>query len=42
MNNMTIGIGAIKPWILHTDWGFGGVHDDPTPQFEKKTVEIHA
>lgn len=38
---MTVGIGPIKPWILHTHWAFNGVHDDPTPQFERTTVEIH-
>lgn len=40
MNNMTIGIGPVKPWILHPGWAFGGVHDDPTPEFERKTVDI--
>ncbi|KAJ9517460.1 hypothetical protein QJQ45_024918 [Haematococcus lacustris] len=41
LNKMTIGFGAIKPWILHTEWAFSGLHDDPTTQFEERTVEIH-
>jgi hypothetical protein len=40
MNNMTLGIGPIRPWTLHTFWNFAGVHNDPTPQFSRKTVEI--
>ncbi|GFH21899.1 NADH:ubiquinone oxidoreductase 22 kDa subunit [Haematococcus lacustris] len=42
LNKMTIGFGAIKPWILHTEWAFSGLHDDPTTQFEERTVEIHS
>ncbi|KAF5829110.1 NADH:ubiquinone oxidoreductase 22 kDa subunit [Dunaliella salina] len=39
-NNMTIGIGPVKPWVLHSEWAFNGVHDDPTPQFKEPTTEI--
>ncbi len=37
---MTVGIGPIKPWILHSDWAFNGVHDIKDKQFDKPTVEI--
>lgn len=39
-NDMTIGIGPIKPWCLHSEWAFNGVHDDPTPQFKEPMNEI--
>lgn len=40
MNNMTVGIGPVKPWILHSNWAFGGVHDTTETQFSKPTVDI--
>ncbi len=40
MNNITVGIGPIKPWHLHPHWCFSGVHEDPTTQFSKQTNEI--
>ncbi|EFJ48290.1 NADH:ubiquinone oxidoreductase 22 kDa subunit [Volvox carteri f. nagariensis] len=40
LNGMTVGIGPIKPWILHSDWAFAGVHDSKAKQFDKPTVEI--
>jgi hypothetical protein len=40
MNNMTVGIGPIRPWVLHTNWAFGGVHDTAETQFSKPTTDI--
>jgi hypothetical protein len=40
LQGMTVGIGPIKPWILHSDWAFAGVHDSKAKQFDKPTVEI--
>eukprot|EP00798_Chlamydomonas_sp_ICE-L_P024961 gene24961-10619_t len=39
-DNMTIGIGPIRPWMLHTNYAFDGVHDIKTSQFSKPFVEI--
>ncbi|KAG2436494.1 hypothetical protein HXX76_006793 [Chlamydomonas incerta] len=39
-DGMTVGIGPIKPWILHSEWAFAGVHDSRNKQFDKPTVEI--
>lgn len=40
LNGMTVGIGPIKPWILHSVWAFAGLHDSKVKQFDKPTVEI--
>eukprot|EP00195_Chlamydomonas_chlamydogama_P006445 CAMPEP_0202899966 /NCGR_PEP_ID=MMETSP1392-20130828/9354_1 /ASSEMBLY_ACC=CAM_ASM_000868 /TAXON_ID=225041 /ORGANISM="Chlamydomonas chlamydogama, Strain SAG 11-48b" /LENGTH=209 /DNA_ID=CAMNT_0049586271 /DNA_START=80 /DNA_END=709 /DNA_ORIENTATION=- len=40
MNGMNLGFGPIKPWILHTNRAFSGVHDSPISQFAKPTEEI--
>lgn len=40
LNGMTVGIGPIKPWVLHADWAFTGVHDSKAKFFDKPTVEI--
>ncbi len=40
LNGITVGIGPIKPWILHSEWAFAGVHDSKAKQFDKPTVEI--
>jgi hypothetical protein len=40
MNGMNIGIGPVKPWILHPDRSFDGVHDSHTSKFSHRTNEI--
>jgi len=40
MNGMNLGFGPIKPWIIHPDRSFGGVHDSPTSKFTHRTNEI--
>ncbi|MEW5301640.1 MAG: hypothetical protein WDW38_002649 [Sanguina aurantia] len=40
MEGTTIGIGPIKPWILHPGWLFDGVHDTKETQFNVKAIEI--
>jgi hypothetical protein len=40
MNGMNVGIGPIKPWILHPDRSFDGVHDSPISKFQHRTNEI--
>eukprot|EP00955_Chlamydomonas_euryale_P102756 365442-Chlamydomonas_euryale.AAC.22 len=40
MNGMNIGIGPIKPWILHPERSFDGVHDSPISKFSHRTNEI--
>lgn len=40
MNNMTVGIGPIKPWILHDTRSFDGVHNTNTSQFSRPTEEV--
>lgn len=37
---MNVGIGPIKPWILHPDRSFDGVHDSPITKFEHRTNDI--
>lgn len=39
-DNMTVGLGPMRPWMLHTGWAFGGVHNSNTSQFSKTSVEI--
>lgn len=40
MNGMNVGIGPIKPWILHPERSFDGVHDSPVSKFSHRTNEI--
>ena len=37
---MNIGIGPIKPWILHPDRSFDGLHDSPISKFTHRTNDI--
>jgi len=40
LQGMNIGIGPIKPWIVHPDRAFDGIHDSPASKFSHRTNDI--